>query len=93
MSPNAQAGCERTNSDINTVKDKGSVRMSLPVVLARIRIKENGPPVSLFKPAEIRQLWVQKGHQYAGTESRKKKNNPPGPYQPKFILIFYLVCR
>ena len=71
-SPNAQTCCERANSDYDQFKSKHAVRMKLPMIRARLRIKINGPPLSKFKPAFIRKLWLQKQHQYAVTASEQK---------------------
>ena len=70
--PNAQTGCERANSTYNQFKTELSVRMQLPMITARLRIKENGPPLSKFKPDAIRKNWILKGHQYAETVTQKK---------------------
>ena len=53
---NAQTGCERANSDYNITKDKLSTSMKLPVIKARLRIKINGPPPSLFNLVPIRNI-------------------------------------
>ena len=50
VAPNAQTGCERANSVYNQFKTNLSVRMKLPMIKARLRIKINGPPTSMFKP-------------------------------------------
>ena len=70
--PNGQTGCERDNSIYNQFKTKTCVRMALPIVCARLRIKQNGPPQSKFKPTPVRKLWIEKGHQYAETATKKK---------------------
>jgi len=70
--PNGQTGCERANSTYNLFKTKLSVRMELPMIRARLRIKVNGPPQSKFKPASIPKLWLTQGHQYAETITQKK---------------------
>ena len=70
--PNAQTGCERANSEYNQFKDSLSNRMQLPMIKARLRIKVNGPPTSMFQPKPIRQMWLRKGHQYAETATKKK---------------------
>ena len=46
--------------------------MELPMIRARLRIKINGPPLCKFKPVSIRKLWIQQGHQYAESATRKK---------------------
>ena len=69
---NGQTGCERTNSDYNLAKNKLSTAMELPMISARLRVKANGPPLSKFKPKEVRDLWISKGHQYAQTVTEKK---------------------
>ena len=70
--PNAQSGCERSNSTYNQFKTCLSVRMKLPMITARLRIKENGPPQSKFNPVPIRKLWLLQNHQYAETASANK---------------------
>ena len=72
IAPNAQTGCERANSTYNLFKTKLSVRMQLPMIKARLRIKINGPPSSMFKPAAVREVWLKNGHQYAATITEKK---------------------
>lgn len=62
LAPNAQTGCERANSTYNLFKAKLSVRMQLPIIKARLRIKINGPPTSKFKPAAVREAWLKNGH-------------------------------
>ena len=39
---------------------------------ARLRIKSNGPPTSMFKPAAVREVWIKHGHEYAETITKKK---------------------
>ena len=46
--------------------------MALPMISARLRIKQNGPPQSKFNAAPVRKLWIQKGHEYAETARKKK---------------------
>ena len=46
--------------------------MQLPIIKARLRIKINGPPTSMFKPAAVRDAWLKNGHQYATTITEKK---------------------
>ena len=72
IAPNAQTGCERANSVYNLFKTKLSVAMKLPMIKARLRIKTNGPPTSMFKPAGVREAWIKDGHQYAQTASETK---------------------
>ena len=72
IAPNAQAGCERTNSVYNLFKTKLSTCMELPIIQARLRIKTNEPPRSLFNPKPVRILWPQNGHQSAATSTMKK---------------------
>ena len=72
IAPNGQTGCERANSTYNLFKTKLSVRMKLPMIKARLRIKSNGPPTSMFKPRAIRDMWLKNGHQYAETVTEKK---------------------
>ena len=70
--PNAQTGCERANSVYNDFKTDLSSIMKLPMVVARLRIKINGPPLSKFNPKAIRNAWIAKGHQYAETATKNK---------------------
>ena len=42
------------------------------MIKARLRIKINGPPISMFKPKPVRELWLRRGHQYAATATEKK---------------------
>ena len=70
--PNAQTGCERANSDYNITKTKLSSSMKIPIIKARLRVKINGPPLSMFNPAPVRKLWLENGHQYAETVTKKK---------------------
>ena len=72
IAPNAQTGCERANSVYNQFKTTLSVRMKLPMIKARLRIKTNGPPTSMFKPKAVRELWLKNGHQYAKTATQNK---------------------
>ena len=72
LGPNAQSGCERANSIYNLFKTKLSVSMKLPMIRARLRIKTNGPPLSMFNPKPVRVLWLKKGHEYAETATKNK---------------------
>ena len=72
LAPNAQTRCERANSTYNLFKTKLSVRMQLPMIKARLRIKINGPPTSMFKPAAVHEVWLKNGHQYATTITKTK---------------------
>ena len=72
LAPNAQTGCERANSTYNLFKTKLSVRMQLPMIKAKLLIKINGPPTSMFKPAAVREAWLKDGHQYATTITETK---------------------
>ena len=47
--PNAQAGCERANSEYNQFKDALLNHMQLPMIKERLRIKVNGSPTSIFE--------------------------------------------
>ena len=71
-SPNAQSGSERANSIYNDFKTDLSSTMKLPKVIARLRIKINGPPLSKHHPKAIRNAWIAKGHQYAETATKNK---------------------
>lgn len=68
----SQSGCERANSIYNIFKNDLSSVMKLPMVSARLRIHQNGPPLSKFNPLPVRQLWLRKGHQMAATVAEKK---------------------
>jgi len=68
----SQSGCERANSVYNIFKNDLSSVMKLPMVSARLRIHQNGPPLSKFNPLPVRQLWLRKGHQMAATVAEKK---------------------
>ena len=46
--------------------------MKLPIIKARLRTKINGPPLSMFNPAPVRKLWLERGHQYADTVTKRK---------------------
>ena len=46
--------------------------MKIPIIKARLRVKINGPPLSMFNPAPVRKLWLENGHQYAETVTKKK---------------------
>jgi len=72
MSPNGQTGCERANSDYNLFKTELSASMKLPMITARLRVKVNGPPLSLFNPKPIRQYWIGNKRQLAQTVTERK---------------------
>ena len=63
--PNAQTGAGRVNSDKNLAKTKLNCSMKDEIILTRIRVKCNGPPLSMFNPKQVQQLWLKYGHQYA----------------------------
>ena len=69
---NGQTGCERANSTYNLFKIKLSSTMKLEMVRARLCVSINGPPLSIFNPAPIRKVWIEKGHEYAETASGKR---------------------
>ena len=46
--------------------------MKLPIIQARLRIKINGPPLSIFDPRDVRRYWIQQGHEVAQTLKEKK---------------------
>ena len=46
--------------------------MGIPMIQARLRIKINGPSLSMFNVADVRKEWIKKGHQYAETITKKK---------------------
>ena len=75
MAPNAQTGCERANLQYNLAKTSLSSTMGIPMIQARLRIKINGPPLSMFNAADVRKewnQWIKKGHQYAESITKKK---------------------
>eukprot|EP00493_Phyllostaurus_siculus_P023343 UN23679 len=72
IAPNGQTECERANSTYNLFKTKLSVRMKLPMIKARLRIRSNGPPTSMFKPRAVRDMWLKNRHEYAATVTEKK---------------------
>ena len=63
--PNAQTGTERANSKYALAKTKLQCFQSNEVTRARVRIQENGPPLSMFKPLPVRKLWLREGHKNA----------------------------
>ena len=67
LAPNSQAGVERANSTYNLFKNSLTASMQLPIIQARLRIKINGPPLSLFEPSGVRKYWLAEGHQVAQT--------------------------
>ena len=91
-SPNAQTGTERVNSDYNLAKTKLSCSMKDEMVLSRIRVKCNGPPLSMFNPKPVRQLWLKCGHQYAKKISDRAvvieriRSNDQKSYKSKIFL-------
>ena len=46
--------------------------MKCPIIKSCLRIKLNGPPLSIFNPVPILKLWLESGHQYAKTITNKK---------------------
>ena len=56
--PNAQTGCESANSEYNHFKNSLSNRMQFPMIKARLRIKINDPPTSMFRPKDTRKMIV-----------------------------------
>ena len=72
LAPNSQAGVERANSTYNLFKNSLTASMQLPIIQARLRIKINGPPLSLFEPSSVRKYWLAEGHQVAQTVKEQK---------------------
>ena len=72
LAPNSQAGVERANSTYNIFKNELTASMKLPIIQARLRIKINGPPLSIFDPRDVRRYWIQQGHEVAQTLKEKK---------------------
>ena len=62
---------EEISDRVVTTEDALSNRMQLPMIKARLRIKVNGPPTSMFQPQPVRKMWLHKGHQYAETATKK----------------------
>ena len=63
--PNAQAGCERSNSKYARYKNKYSNRMGIEIIRARGRAGENGPPLRKFPAVKARQYWQENNHRLA----------------------------
>ena len=72
LAPNSQAGVERANSTYNIFKNSLTASMQLPIIQARLRIKINGPPLSLFESSSVRKYWLAEGHQVAQTVKEQK---------------------
>ena len=68
LSPNSESGCERSISKTVRYKNKHSSKMSVPVMNARQRCGENGPPLHLFAekctPAIVK-YWTKNKHKLA----------------------------
>ena len=54
--PNAQTGTERSNSHYALAKTKLRCTQSDEVTRCRVRVQENGPPLSMFNPKLLREL-------------------------------------
>ena len=67
---NSEAGCERANSKYNRSKNKLSSKMKLPMILARIRLGGNGPPLHLFEPDPVFHYW-KKHHKRLALKSQE----------------------
>lgn len=65
LCPQSQAGCEQSNSKYARYKTKYSNRMGVPMIRARSRTGENGPPMTLFNAAASAQYWIDNGHRFA----------------------------
>ena len=65
LSPNAQAGCERSNSKYARFKTKYSNTMGIEIVRARSRTGENGPPVIFFPRNLVLSHWMKENHRLA----------------------------
>ena len=70
--PNALTGCERANLQHNLAKTNLSSAMGIPIIQARLSIKINGPPLSMFNPQNVRMKWIKNGHAYAERISKKQ---------------------
>ena len=60
--PNARTGTERVTFNYNLAKTKLSCSTKNGMVLTRIRVKCNGPPLSMFNQKQVRQLRLKYGH-------------------------------
>ena len=65
LSPNAQSGCERSNSKYSRFKNKYSNRMGIEIIRARSRAGENGPPLTMFPRERFFKYWVENNHKLA----------------------------
>ena len=65
LSPNAQSGCERSNSKYSRFKNKYSSRMGIEIIRARSRAGENGPPLTMFLRERFFKYWVENNHKLA----------------------------
>ena len=66
---NHEAGCERSNSKYNRAKNDLSTRMGLEMILARMRVGSNGPPLHRFNAEKALAYWKENGHRFAQAES------------------------
>ena len=96
LAPNAQAGCERSNSKYARFKNKYSSKMGLEIVRSRSRAGENGPPLSLFPSAKAVRYWIDNNHRLAEKVnasdeslvlSRRKKNDAAYCTSKIFFLV------
>ena len=69
--PNAQTEVERSNSVLALFKNELSATMKIPMMRSRLRIKENGPSISIFNPGTVRRQWISEGHKYAQKVSER----------------------
>ena len=65
LSPNAQSGCERSNSKYARFKNKYSSRLGIEIIRARSRAGENGPPLTMFPRKRVFSYWIENGHRLA----------------------------
>ena len=65
LSPESQSGCERSNSIYARFKAKYSNKMCLPMIGARSRAGENGPPMHLFTAKKVFIHWLANGRRMA----------------------------
>ena len=62
---NSEAGCERSNSKYNRSKNKYATAMKLPMIIARMRVGSNGPPLHMFNCEVVLQYWTEHNHRLA----------------------------
>ena len=73
--PNGQTGTERSNSAYAMAKTKLQCSQSDEITRCRVRVQENGPPLSMFKPKPVRDLWLKYGHKLNMPRRRKRRRS------------------